>query len=135
MRPNALAAMEALQELAETWEDDARRISVYLPESTHATVLEKCAQDLRRVAGEARPEWVTLRAIRERTGRSASWLYRTCRALAREGKARRTSRGWEVRFDAALTIPLRQGRRQPPLKSLDDLSELAAVLGREGSSS
>lgn len=127
--PDVLTQTEALRALAETWAEDSRKISAYFRDSEVATVLAKCSEDLRRVAGETRPEWVSLRAVRTRTSRSTSYLYDLAKELERRGDARRTSAGWEIRTEAALLIPARTPARS--LETLPDLQAMAAALGRE----
>lgn len=105
----------ALVELAELWEGDATSQKRYDPDDPRAKVLAQCASDLKRIIGEASPEWVPIRVVQATTGQSASALRRKCEELSSEGRARKAGNRWEIRLDAALEIPVREGgRREVP---------------------
>jgi hypothetical protein len=124
-----IAMLEALSTLADSWERDAETISRYRSDAGDAQVLKTCSRDLRRIAGDHSPEWVPLRTVQARTGRSSAYLQRKCRDLKATGRARKTPRGsWELSLQAAREIPARRGHA---LVDTRDLQELARMLARE----
>jgi DNA-binding IclR family transcriptional regulator len=124
-----IAMLEALSTLADSWERDAETISRYRSDAGDAQVLKTCSRDLRRIAGDHTPEWVPLRTVQARTGRSSSYLYKLCQQLETSGQARRTPRGsWELSLQAAREIPSRRGHTAVETR---DLQELARMLARE----
>jgi hypothetical protein len=118
---------EAMASLARVWADKAEAFRAYAPDDATARVLERCAQELREVVQSTAPSWVTHREIVARTGWSPQWLYRRYHALEVEQRARRTTRGWEVSYAAAMQIPIKAGARS--IEGVDDIEELARILG------
>lgn len=126
-----LAAADALAELARTWEDDARVHRRYNPADPAADLLERVAADLRRVLGETAPQWVPLASVAQWTGWSRPTLRKRCRdELAPRGMARKVGAGeWEVAMEAAVQWP--RTRRRVDVSRVEDLAELARIMGRE----
>lgn len=128
--PTVLDQTNALQQLAELWEQHAQSERRYDPDAPKANVLDRCAADIRRIIDEASPEWVPIRTVHLTTGQSMAWLRRRCDELQAEGRARKGRGGrWEIALDAAVELPRR--RERPALDPSDDLDTLARMLGRE----
>lgn len=119
----------ALVELAELWEGDAKSQTRYDPDDPRAKVLAQCASDLKRIIGEVSPEWLPIRIVQATTGQSASALRRKCEDLSSEGRARKVGGRWEIRLDAALDIPVREGGR-PEVPAGGDPRTVARVIVR-----
>lgn len=102
----------ALVELAQLWEGDAKSQTRYDPDDPRAKVLARCASDLKRILGDVSPEWIPVRIVQATTGQSPSSIRRRCEELASEGRARKVGNRWEIRLDAALEIPIRDGSRR-----------------------
>lgn len=114
--------------LADVWEAKARAFREYDEGDPKASVLERCAADLREMAASTTPDWVHHREIQRRTGWGRQWLYRRYAELEDVGQARRTPRGWEVAYSAAREIPVKRDRED--LSGIESLEEMARILGR-----
>ncbi len=119
----------ALKELAELWEEDAAAHRRYDVDDPKAKLLERCADDVRRVLGENTPEWVPIRTVHATTGRSLPALRRRCEDLERQGRARKMRGGrWEIALEAALEIPVI--RERTAIGPGMDMGALARMYGR-----
>lgn len=126
---DTLTAGEAVEDLAETWEEQAGIIERLDPSDPKAKVLRTCSRDLRARWLEHAPDWVTLPIVQARTGWSLSTLRKKARKLADRALARKTESGeWEVRREAAIRIPVKE--ESADLDGLD-LDEMARVLARD----
>lgn len=121
-----LTAGDRLSALARVWEAKAQAFREYDPEDPKARVLERCAADLREVSSATAPDWVSHREVQRRTGWGGHWLYRRYADLEREQRARRTTRGWEVLYEAAMEIPVKPGVID--MEGIHDLEEMARML-------
>lgn len=119
---------DRVRALADVWDAKARAFREYDAQDPKASVLERCAADLREMASSTAPEWVHHREIQRRTGWGRQWLYRQYAELEQRGQARRTPRGWEVAYAAAREIPVK--RHLEDLSDVESLEEMARILGR-----
>lgn len=121
---DAITTTERYLELARIWEDTAEGITRINPNSEMAKTLAQCVADVRGVAGDTKPRWVSLSDVQRRTRQSMRTLRRRAQSLKAEGQARK-SPNWEITYEAAALIPVKA-----PRIDTTDIHELARHLGR-----
>ena len=123
-----MGAGEAVLELAEIKRQLADEMEPYAPEQ--ARTIRTLVADFERIVEPLLPAWVTLGDVARRTGWSRQTLRRRARRLEAQGLARKGGSGeWEIEREAAAEIPPRRG--YDPLQEIEDVGELAEILGRE----
>ena len=118
---------EAIAELAELWEEQAKGLERFDEDDRAAKTLRMCAGEARKTVKKHAPMWVSSHQIRQRTGWSDVYLRKLYKELEAVGDARKRGSRWEVRLEAAKRIAVK--RRTPSLAGLS-IEEMGEVLGR-----
>ena len=118
---------EALERLADLWEEQAKGLERFDEKDRAAKTLRMCAKDVRKTAKKNAPMWVSGHQIRQRTGWSDVYLRKLYKELEAVGDARKRGSRWEVRLEAAKGIGVK--RRAPALVGLS-IEEMGKILGQ-----
>ena len=122
---NQLDLEEALEKLAERWEEQAKGFEKFDPDNVAVRTLRLRADDVRKTAKEHAPTWVSGHQIRQRTG----WSDVHLRKLYKELEAESSKIGVSVLCPEVIKTNIGYAERNRPSDPTRDPDRVTSPIG------
>lgn len=100
-----VAVSEKVLELAGLMKDEAATVEAY--NEGAARGLRIWAERIESAVQSGAPEWISVRDVRALRGWTDRYLRRLAQREEESGRARKTRRGWELRHDLVMELPVK----------------------------